>query len=442
MVAFSTRTFKHFLKQHLLGHLHIASGNREAIATLISYITGAIGYVLVIHMSGIDLSTFAVIAGGLGVGIGFGLQDITKNLVSGLTLLMERKLKVGDYVVLGEVSGYIEEISIRAAVIRTLGGEQAIIPNSSLVNSCVLNKSYQDFRGRIEVPVGVQYESDPVRVTETLLHAAYLEPRVLKNPSPEVIFLGFGDSALNFELWVWVNEIDQETPIKSALNFLVEYQLRQAGIQVPFPQRELWLRNSTKRSSVEELDDPQVNRPLSTQSLSLTTLLKKIDYFQSLNPIQMRQLIELGYCQNLADGEVWIQQGAAAENFCLVLRGAITALYEHQQSEEHLFTFVEGQFFGELPLILKVPYPTTMRAKTETILFVIHKHYFGELLQHFSRLEEDVIEALAQRKEILQAHREQLKELNQNSQDLDKSNIITWIHQQLEQLFSSSSSPQ
>jgi small-conductance mechanosensitive channel len=186
IVAFITTIVKRFLKHRLLGKLGIDAGNREALATLISYSFGAITCVIVIQLSGFNLATFAVVAGGLGVGIGFGLQDVTKNLVSGITLLVERKLRVGDFIEFDGISGYIEEISIRSAVIHTLDGNEVIIPNSKLVENKIINKSYTNLKGLIKIPVGVAYGSDPVLVTEVLLNSAYMDTNIIDNPPPKV----------------------------------------------------------------------------------------------------------------------------------------------------------------------------------------------------------------------------------------------------------------
>jgi len=142
--------------------------------------------------------------GGLGIGVGFGLQEITKNLISGLTLLVEGKLQVGDYIEFDGLLGYIQEISIRSTVIRTFDGVDVVVPNSNLTSNRVLNWSYKSLTGKIRLSIGVAYDSDPVLVTETLLNSAYTESAVLHEPPPRVIFKGFGDSSLEFELWAWI----------------------------------------------------------------------------------------------------------------------------------------------------------------------------------------------------------------------------------------------
>ena len=214
-VGIVTRALKNFLRNRLLAQLKIDSGNREAIATLVSLGIGTFGYLVVLQVSGLDLSSIAVIVGGLGVGIGFGLQDITKNLLSGLTVLFERKLRVGDFIEFDDVAGYIEEIAIRSTVIRTLDGGEVIIPNSQLAEERITNWNYRDTCGRLSIAVGVAYASDPVLVTETLLEAAYSLGCVRQNPHPQVIFDSYGDSALNFKLVFWVDRVDLRASIKA-----------------------------------------------------------------------------------------------------------------------------------------------------------------------------------------------------------------------------------
>ncbi|MCL1475705.1 mechanosensitive ion channel family protein [Argonema antarcticum] len=208
LVIFLGRALKHFLKKHVLVRIGIDEGNRESISTIISYGVSTLGFVIVLQTSGFNVASLAVVVGGLGVGIGFGLQDITKNFVSGLTLLIERKLKLGDFIEFDGMTGYIKEISIRSTIIQTFSGGDVVVPNSELVNNRILNWSYENFIGRIDVPVGVSYDSDPVLVTEILLKSAYMEPSILHDPAPRVIFLGFGHNSLDFLLWAWVSRID------------------------------------------------------------------------------------------------------------------------------------------------------------------------------------------------------------------------------------------
>ena len=231
IVSLFARSLKRFLKNFLLLKLKFNEGNREVISLLVSLGMGILGFILVLQAMGIQLASFAFIIGGFGIGIGFGLQELTKNLVSGLTILGEGKLKVGDLIEFNNKMGYIREISIRSTVIRTFKGSDLVVPNTELTSGSVENWNYDNCQGRIEIPITVAYESDPVLVTEMLLESACMEKSVLRNPPPKVIFKGFGEHALNFELWVWVEKIHQRLFILSSLNFIIQYNFQQRGIR-------------------------------------------------------------------------------------------------------------------------------------------------------------------------------------------------------------------
>ncbi|MEM9772500.1 MAG: mechanosensitive ion channel domain-containing protein, partial [Cyanobacteria bacterium P01_D01_bin.73] len=373
-VGIVTRLLKKLLKYRVLGKFGIDSGNKEAIATLISLGVGTFGYLIVLQVSGLDLSSVAVIIGGLGVGIGFGLQDITKNLLSGLTVLFERKLKVGDFIEFDGIAGFIEEIDIRSTVIRTLEGGEVIIPNSQLAEERITNWNYRDCKGRLSIDVGVAYETDPVLVTETLLEAAYSLSSVLRDPPPKVIFDGFGDSALNFKLHFWISRIDRRAPIQSEVTFAVEYYLRRQGISIPFPQLDLWTRSPNELTSslpktlVEDITKSNLAKPINSEngemthpnpkpasSESLKATLSQMPYFQGFNELQIRSLIEMGFRQRIERDEIVVQQGEIVREVCIILSGEIAAFHIGKSTERHIHTFKAGEYFGELPLLLDVP---------------------------------------------------------------------------------------
>lgn len=445
-VSIITRFIKNFLKHRILAGLGIDGGNREAIATLISFGLGAVGYVIVLQATGFNLASLAVIVGGLGVGIGFGLQDITKNLLSGLTILVERKLRVGDFIEFDDIEGYIEEISIRSTVIRTLAGSEVVIPNSQLAEERITNWSYRDFTGRIEIPVGVAYGSDPVLVTETLLDAARTLTDVLSDPPPKVIFSGLGDSALNFKLWAWTNRVDRRVIISSDLMFTIEYYLRQRGITVPFPQMDLWVRSSHPLSDSNSIGNANplpkpalesngtVSHPLPQNSMRLRNWLSQVSYFQHFDELQLRSLIEMGYRKSLESSHVLVRQGELAREFCIVLSGAIGAFHQSEHQEKHLFTFEAGQYFGELPLMLGVPYPTTMKALSDTVLFMINATGFEKLLRDNPTLAEAIALELAKRREVLQSYQQELQKMGLLDSEIGNNPVI-WIRKRLKQLF-------
>lgn len=434
---------KNFLKRQLLVRVGIDEGNREAIATIISYAIGTLGFVIILQSIGFNLSSLPILAGGLGVGIGFGLQDATKNFVSGLTLLLERKLKVGDFVEFDGLTGYIKEISIRSTLIHIRDGGDVVVPNSKLVESRLLNWSYDSFSARIHIPIIVAHKSDPVLVTETLLKSAYMEIAVLHEPPPKVIFKKIGDSALEFDLRVWVNRIDLEPDIKSSLNFIIEYNLRQQGIAIPFPQRDLWLRNpevlrQLSRSREESQDVlPLLEQPLTGQTskpLAIRDLLRQVTYFQNLTDLELRQLIEIGYRQRLETSKILFREDEPGDAFYIILSGSVEVFVE--KMNKHLTTLQAGNFFGELSLMLGIPRTATVRALEDTILFVINNKGFEKLLQEQPELAEQIVQELGKYQEELSERQQQLRELGLLDSAEDDKNLVAWVRKRLHKLFS------
>jgi potassium-dependent mechanosensitive channel len=417
--------FKSFLKNRVLKSLGFDEGNREAIATLSSFAFGAFGYIVALQATGFNLASVAVLAGGLGVGIGFGLQDLTKNLASGLTLLMERKLKVGDFIGFEKTIGHIREISIRATTIRTVDGADLIVPNTILTSNRVENWRYSEARIRVVIPVGVAYGTDPLLVTEILLQSAYMEKEILLDPSPKVLFNGFGDNSLNFELWVWVDRVERSIFVRSSLHYILEYNLRHREITIPFPQREVWLREAIDKGE-KSLSSP-----------SLKEMLLDVAYFQHFNDLQLRRLIETGCRKILRDREVFARQGEKASAFCIVLQGSIDAIYENDKVSRKLFTFSNGQSFGELPLLLGVPYPTTMRAEGETVLFLLERSGFQHLIDTYPDLADEIAIQLAKRQDDLREYQQKLKEMGLLAEEDMKSPVV-WIKERLKRFFTTS----
>src|ERR671933_4687 len=237
-----SRTISEWIKLRLLVRFRFERGTREAIASVLNYVLASVGFLIVLQSAGINLSSLAVIAGALGIGFGFGLQNLASNFISGLTLLVEQQIKVGDFIEVDKLSGTVEKISIRSTIVRTIDGVFVIVPNIRFVDNNIINWSYQGPKCCIHIPVGVAYGTEPVLVTEALLAAARMESGVLHNPSPKVWFKSFGDSSLNFELLVWIDEPENSDPIKSSLHFRIEQEFRERGIEIPFPQRDVNIR--------------------------------------------------------------------------------------------------------------------------------------------------------------------------------------------------------
>lgn len=438
IVILLSRTLRNFLQRRLLIRLKIDEGNREAIAVIISYTIGTLGFLIILQATGLDFSSVAVIAGGLGVGIGFGLQDVTKNIVSGFTLLFERTIKVGDFVEFDGLSGYVTTISLRTTLIRTREGGYVVVPNSKVVESKVLNWSYDSYIARIHIPVGVEYGSDPVIVTETLLKSAYMEPAVLYEPAPLVIFSGFGDSSLDFELRVWVNRIDKEPDIKSSLNFIIEYNLRQQGITIPFPQRDLWLRNPEVLNPIKlqrkdkQLSEQHLAKPC-PKPLAIRDLLRQVTYFENFTDLEVRQLIEIGYRKRLKASEILFNEGEVGDAFYIILTGSVEVFVE--KIHKYLTTLEAGKFFGELALLLGIPRTATVRAIEDTMLFVINKKSFEKLLKEQPELSEVIIKEFGKHQEELVQRQQELRKLGLVNQQEDDKNPLVWVRKRLHNLF-------
>jgi len=225
----------------------IERGAQEAIVTITGYVGIIIAAILGLSLAGFSFTNLAIIAGALSVGIGFGLQNIVNNFVSGLILLFERPIRTGDWIVVGNTEGYVRKISIRSTQIETFDRADVIVPNSELISNQVTNWMLRDPWGRVIVPIGVAYGSDVEKVREVLLHAARQHPLVIADDTrvspPRVLFRGFGDSSLNFEVRFFIRNVDQRLATVSELNFAIEKGLREAGIEIPFPQRDLHLRS-------------------------------------------------------------------------------------------------------------------------------------------------------------------------------------------------------
>ncbi|TVQ06429.1 MAG: mechanosensitive ion channel protein MscS [Leptolyngbya sp. DLM2.Bin27] len=231
------------LRLRVLRVTGISLAAQEAVAVLSKYTLILLGTVVVLQLWGIDLSSIALIASGLGIGVGLGLQGLVKDFVSGLVLVFERPVQVGDFVDFGQVKGTVARIGSRSTEIRTLDQVSIIVPNSHFLDSEVTNWSHGNPVSRIRLPVGVAYSSDPQQVKSALLDACKENQEILSAPGPQVFFLGFGDSVLNFQLLVWIAQPSRQLAIKSELYFAIEASLRDRRIEVPFPQRDLHIRS-------------------------------------------------------------------------------------------------------------------------------------------------------------------------------------------------------
>lgn len=229
------------LNEDIYPRIPITKGKSFAVSSLFHYLILAVGFTAAISLLGVDLTKLTVLTGALGIGIGFGLQGVVNNFVSGLLLLFERPIEVGDTIEIGELQAKVRKIGIRASTVRTRRGADIIIPNSQLITEKVTNWTFGDQMKRIDLPVGISYASSPHAVTELLLHVALQHPRILHQPEPQGLCIGYGESSINFELRAWTEHIDDWPRIRSELATAIFDAVRAAGMTFPFPQREVRL---------------------------------------------------------------------------------------------------------------------------------------------------------------------------------------------------------
>jgi small-conductance mechanosensitive channel len=242
---FSSRT-KRFLFNRFLVKSGLDRALQYAIAQIVSNLVLVIGIFIVLENTGIHLGALTVFAGAVGVGVGFGLQNIASNFISGLVILAERPITIGDRVEVAGVVGQVQQIRARSTVILTNDNIAMIVPNSKFIDSPVTNWTYSDPRVRFRVPIGVAYGSDVNKVREALIAAGRSNSHVLEDPAPSVFLNKFGESSIDFELVVWSSEMSHRpSRFKSDLNFAIEEKLREAGIAIPFPQRDLHIRSGS-----------------------------------------------------------------------------------------------------------------------------------------------------------------------------------------------------
>ncbi len=250
-----SRFVRFVLAEDVYPRVALAPGMPYALSSLLHYAILLVGFFMAMAATGIDMNRFTILAGAFGVGIGFGMQNIVNNFVSGLILLFERPMKVGDTIQLAQLSGEVKHIGIRSSIVRTFDGADVIVPNGDFISGAVTNWTFSDRRRRIELPLGVAYGSDPEQVLALLRRVAGGHPLVIEQPAPTALFLGFGAAALNFELRCWTDTFDKAVTTRSELAVAVNAALAEAGIDIASPQRDTRLSSGDEPLTIRVVGD-------------------------------------------------------------------------------------------------------------------------------------------------------------------------------------------
>ena len=349
---FVVRGITLLLKTYVLSKIGADTSVQEVVTILAQYILTFLGLIVLWQFWGLDIASLAIVGSVLGVGIGFGLQNITNNLISGLIITLERPIQVGDFVNVSNFVGTVQRIGSRSTEIRTLDQVSIIVPNSRFLESEIINWTHSDPISRLRIPVGVAYGSETATVKTALLEAAKSHPDVLVSPRPLVSFQEFGDSSLNFELLVWTGDPKSQFRLKSDLHYLIDASLRRYRLSVPFPQRDLHLRSPQLDRLLAALPQPKLTEP-PVLSLSQETTITDTDHLvHKLRSPQGIEIKDRYYCHNIyqacfigSEAVSWLVQEqnctreeAIATGQFLVEQGIIHHVIDKQ-------TFQDGFFF-------------------------------------------------------------------------------------------------
>jgi len=246
------RVVRKAIRRYFARKADVSEGAVYALERIAQLVVMAMGVLLGLENIGIDLTALTALGALLSVGIGFGLQGVAQNWVSGLTLLVERPVQRGDFVIVGDTVGVVDAITMRATRIMTRDAVAIIVPNSEFVTGKVINMTQPDRLYRLRIPVGVAYGSDTAKVKACLLSVAEDNDDVRDDPAPHVFFVDFGNSSLDFELAVWIDQPHDEPNIASELRFAIDAAFREAGVEIPFPQRDLHIRSGLPKGLTPE----------------------------------------------------------------------------------------------------------------------------------------------------------------------------------------------
>jgi small-conductance mechanosensitive channel len=246
LIIFLSKLLSRVVVVRVLKRYGTEKGVSHAIGTIFRYIFVFVGLIVVVQSTGIDLSALTILAGALGVGIGFGLQNVTNNFISGIIILFERPIKLGDRIELPELNnlaGDVVNISARSTTIITNDNIAILVPNSKFISDTVINWSYNDSNVRFNIPVGVSYKEDPEIVRQILVDVAKAHAGVLTFPEPDVLFDSYGESSINFLLRIWTSDYGRKPRVlKSELYYEIFRMFKEKGIEIPFPQHDVYIK--------------------------------------------------------------------------------------------------------------------------------------------------------------------------------------------------------
>ena len=255
LLFYLTAKLKNWLTDHMLARFSVEVGIRAAIGSIVRYFLIVVGFIIILQTAGIDLTALNVLAGAVGLGLGFGLQNIVSNFISGIILLFERPIKVGDRIEVGDVNGAVQSINARSTRVLTNDNISIIVPNSKFVTENIVNWIHDDWKVRFRVPVIVAIESDAHLVEKVLLEAAKKVPDVLDQPAPGVRFIKFGDTGLHFELRIWSTSlVHRRGTFISAINFAVYDKFKEYGIELNTPELDLHVSGGSLEVTIRKSD--------------------------------------------------------------------------------------------------------------------------------------------------------------------------------------------
>ncbi|MGK7954938.1 MAG: cyclic nucleotide-binding domain-containing protein [Crocosphaera sp.] len=445
IIVILARAITILFKNWLFTRLGIEPGHREAFSTLIFYFIITFGIIISLQATGLNLQSLAVVAGGLGIGVGFGLQSIIKDFISGLILLLGRAIKVNDFIQFGSrqefsnLQGTVQKISLLFTVMKTKDSAFLIIPNSYLVTFPIINWNYEKANHRVKISLKVGKDIDFLLFTEIVLDTAHQEVSVNNNPVPKLIFKEIHDYYCEFTLQVWINNMKDEDFTINRLNYALEYHLRKNGINLIFPTQHIAINNSNLNVPIltnkkDNEQDSSNLKVINSNYLSLRDILTKSPYFEHLTSLELRELIEIGYRQKLDKETILFHEGDPGDSFYIILSGSVEIFVP--KIDKYLATLRAGDMFGELALILGIPRTASVKAVEKTRLFVIDKVGFQKILQDQSNIAEVIFEELSQHQEELAQRQKQLREMGLISEEEDDVNLVNWVKKRFYNIFS------